>query len=148
MIHYKRMTDEVLDDWIVHSEHNEKYDEDNILIHYKDNCEKCNATNERKSRSKAKMPLTISHVGKGSGVVTFIRILVSELKIGDFASYLSRPGISDYAQEQAKCISIKYIEDIKKYIVEWQGSISNDEKPFSVIYDEDDDLSIMRPLDI
>lgn len=141
----KEMTDEELSNFIYENDHNEEYDEGD-LVHIEWDCAKCDAQTEKSSRfnlKQSKLPGHLPYKARTNTLST--NLFVSEVQIGDYARYLSKPGTSDYAYEYAECISIKLDESIGEYTLEWRKT-NTDEKSFFATYDELDNLNIIRKI--
>jgi len=126
-------------------EHNYEYDnEEDEYMHIDWDCYMCEIKNELSFRRYVKL-------SKKSGELPYFEksifqsISVSDLTVGDYARYLDKPGSSDYANTYAECVSVKFDENIEKYIVEWRKT-NSDEKSFYAVYDTEDDVRINRKL--
>lgn len=142
----KEMTDEELEKFISDNDHNEEYDDEELtFIHIQWNCEKCEAETEKErryqlamSKKSGNLPLIKNRIAKS--------IFAGDVKIGDYARYLSRPGTSDYPYEYAECVAVWYDPNLfDKTTIEWRKT-NTDDKPFSVIYDSLDKVNIIRSL--
>lgn len=126
-------------------EHNYEYDnEEDEYMHIDWDCYMCEIEDElsfRKYLKLSKKPGALPYSKKS----IFQNINISELQTGDYAKYLDKPGVSDYTNTYAECVSIRFDENIEKYIVEWRKS-NSDEKSFYTVYDVKDELRINRNL--
>ena len=122
--------------------HNEyEDDETGEWIHSYFACEPCDAEKELNRReyvknSKKPGRLPVSKNGSSSH-----NVLAKEVKIGNFARYLSKPGMSEYAFEYAEALNV-YADD-EFTVILWRKT-NSDEKPFAVSYAATDNLSIVE----
>lgn len=147
---FKEMTDEELEKFISDNDHNNEYDDEesinsDSLIHIYWDCEKCEAESEKELRYQVR-------ISKYPGNLPFMknavsqRILAGDVKPGDYASYLSRPGTSNYPNEYVECISLWCDSTLPdKTTIEWRKT-NTDDKSFFVIYDNFDNVNIVRSL--
>lgn len=128
-------------------EHKYDYDEEyDDYTHIDWDCEMCDVEKELSFKNFVKFsknPGMLPYFENSSSISKNINI--SEIKIGDYSKYLSRPGTSDYAFEYVECIWFRFDETIDKYIVKWRKSNSN-EKPFNSYYTAKENININRKL--
>lgn len=149
-IDLKEMTDEQLEEFINISEHNEEYDDeeetnyDNEVIHIYWDCEKCDAEKEKEHRYQVQ-------ISKEPGNLPFMKnsisksVLAIEVRTGDFAKYLSRPGTSSYPYEYAECLEVWCDPDYGRISIKWRKT-NTTENSFYAVYDSTDNVSIIRAL--
>ena len=106
-------------------------------------CELETIYNNKRADSESVLPGKLPIL---SGVPYIIKnVSIEELELGDFARYLSMPGISDYPFEYAECLSIDHEEGMDDYRVTWKKTNSGD-SPFTVVYSTGTNLNIIRKL--
>lgn len=136
-------SDDDLTAYINSNEHGYEYDEENDFdgVHTYWDCWVCAAEDVRNDREFTKFSVLPGNLPRFKMSVSK-NITIDELKVGDYARYAPVPGIT--TSTYAECLSVKFMENDGIYFVKWRKSNTED-KPFSAVYEANDNLNIVRP---